>query len=160
MNLVRENINFERGLDPKSALGIGSRRAIVDWFDSFPFYVSRQNYKINEDLSVDINHDFPLSLQGDKELFPNGELPPYINFRTTGDLDVDDCRLKSLRGFPKQTDGYFSCQMNQLTSLKDGPKEVFGSYYCNGNPGKFSEKDVRNICYVSENVQADDTPDP
>jgi len=160
MNLVRENINFERGLDPKEALGIGSRKAIVDWFNSFPFFVSRHNYMINDDLSIDVKDEFPLELQGYSKGFPNGELPPYINFNSTGDFDVDDCGLKSLRGFPKKIDGYFSCQMNELNSLAGGPKEVFGSYYCNGNPGKFTEKDIRNVCYVTREIQGEDTPEP
>lgn len=29
--------------------------------------------------------------------------------------------------------GYFSCNDSQLTSLKDGPKTVFGSFYCRNN---------------------------
>lgn len=159
MKLVKENINFERGLDPKEALGIGSKKAIIDWLNSFPYFVSRHNYTINNDLSIDVKSEFPIELQGCIDLFPNGEFPHYINFNHTGDFDVDNCGLKSLRGCPKKIDGYFSCQMNELTSLEDGPKEVRGSYYCNSNPGGFTEQDVRNICYVTREIQGDDAPD-
>lgn len=160
MKLVKENINFERGMDPKTSMRIGSRKKIIDWLNSFPYFVSRHNYTINDDLSITIKDEFSLSLQGDSYLFPDGGLPEYIRFESTGELDVDDCGLKTLRGFPKKVDGYFSCQLNELKSLKEGPKEVYGSYYCNGNPGNFTEKNVRNICYVTEFVQADDTPEP
>ena len=159
MKLVRENINFERGKDPKAAMGLGTRELIEKWFNSWGFYVGGHNYTINGDFTIDVKPEFSLSLLGSPEIFPNGELPSYINFRMTGELDVDDCGLRSLRGFPQEVQGYFSCQLNELTSLEEGPKYVKETYYCNGNPGKFQEAYVHSVCNIG-GVQADDTPDP
>ena len=159
MKIVRENINFERGRDPKSAMGIGSRELIKEWMESMPFIIHEDLYRINEDMTITIK-DLPLSLMGEKYLFPDGKLPSYIRFRECFDeLDVDDCDLVSLEGFPSKIGGYFSCQLNNLTSLEKGPKFVGESYYCNGNPGKFTEDYVRKICEVNNAVQAEDTPD-
>lgn len=156
MNIVRENINFERGQDPKKALGIGSRERIHKWFESFPYTISPDDYTINDDMSIDIRIHMSLILE--KQLFPGGRLPSYIRFRKSIDeVDVDDCGLISLEGFPQEIDNYFSCQNNNLDSLDEGPKKITGAYYCNGNPGKFTEDYVKSICNVVGRIQAEDT---
>ena len=48
--IVRENINFERGLDPKEAMGIGKVKLINDWMGQVPgiykqTIVTNENYK-------------------------------------------------------------------------------------------------------------------
>ena len=35
MGIVRENINFERGINPKSSMGIGLRSKIEEWLEKY-----------------------------------------------------------------------------------------------------------------------------
>lgn len=154
MKLVREYIDFERGVDPKVSMGIGRKQMIDKWFDSFPFHVE---YDILDDGRIRIQT--PCDLQSQEELFPGGKLPDFIDIAKSDDFDVDDCKINSLRGFPEIISGYFSCQMNNLMSLDGSPRVVQGGYYCNGNPGEFTMEEVKEYCEVGEEIQADDTPE-
>ena len=59
MILVKEHINFQRGLDPKAAMGIGPKVLIKQWFDDLG--IPPKNYVINPDLSIDYKYDLDLS---------------------------------------------------------------------------------------------------
>ena len=59
MKLVREHINFQRGLDPKAAMGIGTRAQIKKWFDDLN--INTDNYVINPDLSIEYKENLDLS---------------------------------------------------------------------------------------------------
>lgn len=133
---VSESIEFTRGKDPKSAMNIGIRENINSWFDrTFPSFKPR--YRINEDLTIDIIHEFEVP---DTDI---GEFPPYINFHIcNGDFMVDYTKLTSLRGCPRIVKGYFSCEGNKLTSLEYFPEKIIGDIFVRDNPGKFTEQEV------------------
>ena len=52
MKLVREHINFQRGLNPKEAMGIGARKQIIKWFDDLN--ISPDRYTIDDKLNINI----------------------------------------------------------------------------------------------------------
>jgi len=52
MKIVREHIEFERGLEPKQALSLGKRALIKKWFDDLG--ISSNQYTINADLSIEV----------------------------------------------------------------------------------------------------------
>ena len=85
--IVRENINFERGLDPKEAIGIGKAKLIQDWLDEV--HIGVRNYKLNSDFTIDTDLDV-IAVER-PELFPNGRFPDYIKFNSSGSFDIDDC---------------------------------------------------------------------
>ena len=50
-------------------------------------------------------------------------------------INVNQSRIKSLYGSPKEVDGgYFSCDNNLLTSLEYAPTKISGGFYCRNNP--------------------------
>jgi hypothetical protein len=117
-------IAFKRGVGSKAALDVGIVVKIREWLKS----VGIENYAINDDFSIDVFRFVNLAFKG-----ING-LPSYIQFnKIKGDFDIDDIGLDSLRGCPRYVDGYFSCQMNNLTNLIGGPEIVGRSYYANAN---------------------------
>lgn len=122
------NINFERGLDPKEAMGIGEKSKISKWLEEME--IEKGEYKIDEQNNQFIinvrsgNVDLLIDIQNN---FPNG-LPDYIKF--------------------SRVSGSFHCTNNKLTSLKGVPFEVGGNFYCQNNPGMFTEEDVRAVCNV------------
>jgi hypothetical protein len=61
-------------------------------------------------------------------------------------------KLTSLEGAPKSVGGSFGCDNNLLTSLAGAPKTVGGLFDCTGNPGKFTEEQVRAVCDVKGKV--------
>ena len=56
--------------------------------------------------------------------------------------------LTSLVGAPKTVGGDFYCGFNNLTSLEGAPKKVGLNFACSNNPVRFTEKQVRAVCYV------------
>ena len=150
--IVRENINFERGLDPKEAIGIGKAKLIQDWLDEV--HIGVRNYKLNSDFTIDTDLDV-IAVER-PELFPNGRFPDYIRFNSSGSFDIDDCGIVSLVGCPKKVKGYFSCQMNKITDLKGFPKEVRECVYCFGNEARFTKEEIMEVC-VAGGIQTDDS---
>jgi len=150
--IVRENINFERGLDPKEAIGIGKAKLIQDWLDEV--HIGVRNYKLNSDFTIDTDLDV-IAVER-PELFPNGRFPDYIRFNSSGSFDIDDCGIVSLVGCPKKVNGYFSCQMNEITNLKGFPKEVREVVYCFGNEARFTKEEIMEVC-VAGGIQTDDS---
>ena len=65
-----------------------------------------------------------------------------------GDFYCVNNKLTSLVGAPKIVGGAFWFSYNKLTSLEGVPKVVGKDFYCIGNPGKFTEKDIRAVCNV------------
>ena len=62
--------------------------------------------------------------------------------------DCDSCSLTSLEGVPKIIYGEFDCSHNQLKTLEYFPEEVHENVFCESNPGRFTEKDIRAVCKV------------
>ena len=150
--IVRENINFQRGLDPKKALNLGTYAKIKEWMDELG--VGIRDFSINDDFYINTEMDIIATER--PELFPGGEFPSYIRFSTSGSFDIDACKLNSLVGCPRRVKGYFSCQQNNLTDLRGFPRWVDQDVYCFGNEVKFTENEIREVC-TSKSVQADDS---
>ena len=101
-------------------------------------------------------------------------LPEVLkNVSVDGDFDCSNNKLTSLTGAPKTVGGDFQCYYNKLTTLEGAPTSVGGNFYCNhnkltsligapktvdghffgrGNPGEFTEAQVRAVCDVKGNV--------
>jgi hypothetical protein len=143
MNLVRESISFERGLNPKKALGIGEKGFIEKWLK----YYGIKNYRINDDLSIDVTGNVIFDHGGISE-FPN-----YIQFHIVlGSFNCSGADLISLRGCPMVVTGSFNCGDNDLTSLKYAPKRVGGQFNCYNNARKFKYTEVTDVCKVEGNI--------
>jgi hypothetical protein len=160
---IYEALDFERGQNPKEAMGIGVSAAIKSWMESlyFGYGYDIPKYRINDDLTIDLFDDF---------IVPNKKLhkfPDYINFNIChGNFMIDNCEVESLRGCPNRITGFFSCEGNNLQSLDGMPSVVFGDIYVRDNPGKFKESDVlertQNLSgrkIYSENTHANESLD-
>ena len=66
----------------------------------------------------------------------------------SGDFYCINNKLTSLVGAPKIVGGDFWCSYNDLTSLEGAPKSVGLNFACSNNPVRFTEKQVRAVCYV------------
>ena len=84
------------------------------------------NYKINDDLSVDVFEDVTLSEKG----FLN--LPIQFN-HVDGYFTLSHNRLTTLKGAPRSVSNSFNCVSNNLKSLEHGPVEVMKNYYAGKN---------------------------
>jgi len=152
MRIARERLDFERGLDPKKAMGLGTYEKIREWMDEVG--VGIRNFSVNDDFSINTEMDIIATER--TELFPGGEFPSYIRFNNSGSFDIDACELNSLVGCPRYIKGYFSCQQNNITTLQGFPEKVSNDVYCFGNEVKFTEKEIKEVC-TSMSVQADDS---
>jgi hypothetical protein len=139
MIIVRESINFERGLDPKQAMNIGIKSQIIDWIEGYLKLIGNDKlqdwqkcyYKINDDLTINFKggQEFNLKWYWAKNL------PEFIQFnKFVGYLKMENINLTSLRGCPKSIDGSFSCIKNNLKNLIGGPEIVTENYFCGQNP--------------------------
>jgi len=84
MILVREYINFERGLDPKQAMGIGKVKLIDKFFTDNILRSPTNGYSLNSDGTVDI--------RGNWEIWKDDmqDIPDYIKIRNvSGKVYVD-----------------------------------------------------------------------
>jgi hypothetical protein len=144
MNLVKENISFQRGGDPKDILEIGEIYRIKKWLDE----MCVEHYVINHDLTINV--DYYVNLDYKNLRF----FPEYIMFNiVTGFFSCSSNLLTSLEGCPKYVGGSFYCDGNELTSLEGCPLDVQGSFYCGDNKKRFTRKDVKKYCKVKgENI--------
>lgn len=152
-NPIFENINFERGMEPKQSMNIGKIKLIQDWMDEV--YIGIKNFLINDKFEIDTPID--IILQERPEMFPDGKLPEYIRFNSSGSFDVDDSGINSLEGFPRVVQGYFSCQQNQITSLEGFPIKIDKSCYVMSNGIDFTADEIKDVCEVGEDIEADDS---
>lgn len=85
-------------------------------------------YEINDDGTVDIYDDFTLS-----DYTSNMKSLP-IDFNIAyGNFSVAETKIKTLKGCPKQVNGFFDCSDNELETLKYIPEIVNGGLFCNDN---------------------------
>ena len=169
--IVRENLSFIRGLDPKKALHIGLIQKISKWIDEFH---AKEADELGECI---INDDLTITVEGRVDFRGNWEnnLPEYIRFKEvikSSDSDVT-CfvslvgeNFTSLIGFPENVEGAVALSGNNLVSLEGCPKQILSSFYCEscglhtleggpdyvggnvyigGNPGEFTEEYVRSM---------------
>ena len=145
---------------------VGPIKEITDFCEKYQI----KDYEIHED-------DWSISVKG--SVYFNGqdfEKLPLKFKNVTGDFWIDRCKsltslkgcpekvgryfdcdhcksLTSLEGCPERVDGYFSCMgCNSLTSLEGCPEEVGKSFFYRNCEGKFTEKDIRNVCNVGKTV--------
>ena len=86
MSIVRESINFERGLDPKHSMKIGKKALIIKWFSNLDIDESR--YEILPDLSIKVNGNLYLS---------NTQITSLPdNLTVEGNLDLNNTQITSL----------------------------------------------------------------
>lgn len=124
--LVRESIdmNFERGQDPKYAMGLGRKFAIVNWLKDMGI----NKYILNDDLSIDVITDVNLV---DHHL---SEFPEFIQFnKIWGGFYVGANAWQSLNGFPREITG--DLQINSPSAFSLGIK-------------KFNETEIKKIINV------------
>jgi len=119
-----KNIGFERGIDPRKAMGIGRQALIERWLDE----MGVGGWSLDADLRIIVDGDVNLSSMGLK-LFPS-----FIQFKKVeGSFYLSDNGLTSLRGAPSYVGGDFTCSYNKLKTLIWAPSIVDGSFYCNYN---------------------------
>ena len=83
----------------------------------FLFDLNIQNFKINDDLVVDINESISLQGMGLSELpFKFGSIDGYF--------DCSDNKLTTLKGCPYLIDGFFDCSNNELISFLLSPTKL------------------------------------
>jgi hypothetical protein len=174
MKLVREHINekFTEDSDPIQDMGIGSRYLIEKWLKKYGI----KNYKINEDLTINIKGNLYLD-----DILP-GNFPDYIQFKYVSEnVAISNNHLTTLKGCPQVIGGWFSCHMNELTSLEYGPKKIQtkinfsnnyecndnkltslkglpkvikGRLFCYNNAKKFTREDIKNAkCIVNGEIR-------
>jgi hypothetical protein len=97
-----------------------------------------RNYKINDDLSVDVN-DVVYIYSSDIKYLP-------VNFRNvSGDFVIDRSGLKSLIGCPRNVGGEFNVSRNSLTSLEYSPDYVGSHFHCRSNR-------IDNLDFITPNI--------
>jgi hypothetical protein len=86
-----------------------------------------KNYKINTDLTVDVNGGVFITEVNELQSIP-------VQFgKVTGGFWCYGNKLTSLEGAPHTVGGDFSCHGNKLTSLEGGPQKVGGNFWCSDN---------------------------
>jgi hypothetical protein len=95
---------------------------IEAWLDKMQI----TNYKINDDLSVNVHGDVMLH----NRYF--NKIPVQFGI-INGDFIIDYNCLTSLKGGPTIVTGNFDCSHNRLESLEYCPKEVGGIFVFRGN---------------------------
>lgn len=171
--IVKEYIDFKRGVSSKSALDIGYRKQVNEW--------AQEMVDLGALGDFDINEDYTITTYGRVDLRdgPSGNLPDYIKFKECKKSRYPDGHsyhdpyyyfsaagigLTSLKGMPDKIEGQFSIGKNHLVdltncpwhigkdfdldqselySLEGAPKFVGGDVYAYGNPGNFTEEDIR-----------------
>jgi hypothetical protein len=84
------------------------------------------NYNINADGSIDVDDDvYLLSKSLTKLPFKFGKVSGYF----TSNMN----KLSTLDGCPKKVGGDFSCSMNKLTSLEGCPEIIGRHFFCQNN---------------------------
>ena len=85
-----------------------------------------KNYTINDDGSIDVDGNVNLI---NRKLT---KLPlKFNNINEYFSCSVNN--LSSLEGCPKSVNGSFYCSINNLTSLKGCPESIRGDFYCHYN---------------------------
>jgi len=141
---VNEFMHFERSNDPLVTLQVGRRVQIIKWLDTYEI----TNYVINDDLTIDVNDDVELN---NKNLT---KFPDFIKFNNvSGWFACSNNQLTSLVGCPSSVGYSFYCSFNQLTSLVGCPSSVDSNFWCRNNKVQFSEKDVKKLCKVKNDIR-------
>jgi len=129
---------FTEDSDPIHDMGIGMIKPIKEWLKKHHI----KDYKINDDLTIDVNGIIELSKSGF-----SGNFPEYIQFNKI--IGAFYCskneEMTTLRGCPKIVTGDFSCTQTSITSLEYGPTYVGDHYFCHNCDELKSLKGVKTI---------------
>jgi len=107
-----------------NVLGLGKTFRIKEWLDERNVI----KYKINEDLSIDVNWSVDL------KYIHEGNFPDYIQFnKINGFFDCGGCEMTTLKGSPKSVLGVFRVSHNPLTTLEFSPKTAAAIACYNNN---------------------------
>ena len=99
-----------------------TKEEIIEWLKKYGI----ENYKINDDLTVDVNKT--VVLQSEKLTKIDIKFNKIIGY-----FDISQNNLISLKGSPSIITSDFYCDFNDLTSLKYSPVEVGGNFNCEYN---------------------------
>jgi hypothetical protein len=137
------NEKFTDESDPIKDLGIGKRRLIEMWLQTWNI----KNYTINKDLTIDVNDTVIMEYQQIEKL------PYYIQFGIIkGNFFCNYRGLITFKGMPHTIKGIFGCAGNKIKTLKYMPKKIEKSLFIDGNLIKFTENEIRSLCNVKGNV--------
>ena len=109
------------------------------------------NYTINSKGEIDVDGDVWLYKFMKKNDFK--ELP-YKFGVVTGYFDIgENKKLTSLKNCPDEVRGSFGCRnCPQLDSLEWCPEEVGKNFYCFGCKREFTEGEVKSLCKVKGKI--------
>lgn len=99
-----------------------TKEEIESWLNSHDI----QHYKINSNLTVDVNWSVDIS---NKNL---EEIPVKFRF-INGDFECSYNKLTSLKNSPDKVNGIFYCDNNKLTSLEHAPIYADGDIVFHNN---------------------------
>ena len=119
------------------------KQEIESWCDEMGI----KKYTINSKGEIDVNWSVDLMGENIKEL-------SYKFGRVRGYFSLANCKnLTSLKNCPDYVGGFFGCSScNKLDSLEGCPKEVGGNFYCRDCKRQFTEKEVKSLCNVKDEV--------
>jgi len=113
---VYENIEFQRGRDPKRTLGIGRRVLIEKWFEEWA-----------PEVEYEIDDNFDIYLKNDLILFDTNVTSLPNNLRIYGNLYLVNTLITSLPD-NLEVEGWLDITNTKITSLPDD-LEVVGKIY-------------------------------
>ena len=121
-----------------------NKAEIEAWCDEMKI----ENYTINSKGEIDVDGDVWLYKFMKKNNFK--ELP-YKFGRVNGYFDIgNNSNLTSLKNCPDFVKGSFSCnRCTKLDSLEGCPKEV-GGFYCYNCKREFTKEEVQSLCNVKK----------
>lgn len=137
-------INFERGLDPKEAMNIGWKARVKKWLSENEKYSDKVIF--NNDGTIDVNGNIG---------FENniGNLPNYIQFRkVTGYFHAGTMGCTTMKGFPEYVGDFLSISTNYLQTLDYFPKYIGGEVWAGSNPGHFTVEQIKKISNVKGKI--------
>ena len=128
---------------------LNTKEGIKEWLDLMEI----KNYKVNEDLIVDVNDDINIYNKGLTEI-------PIQFGIVKGDFYCYHNNLKSLEGCPIKVNGDFCCSRNKLTSLEYASEIINGNFDCSFNnlkSLKYTPKEIKGYfnCYGNPNLTYD-----
>jgi hypothetical protein len=94
-------------------------KEIENWLDDYGVY----HYKINKDLTIDVNGHTLLNHKGLTHL-------PYKFNRVLGDFSVSNSSITSLKNSPNFVGQDFNCSDTEITNLNFISHHIEGSIYC------------------------------
>lgn len=103
-----------------------TREEIEEWLNRCSEVCGFREYKINDNLVVDVNGTVNLA-DADLEEIP-------LQFGVVSEsFHCESNKLKSLKGAPHTVGLSFLCFNNRLTTLEGGPKTVGAAFICSNN---------------------------